>query len=263
MTRAIKAALLLSLALASAPGQAKGRWQPLFDGKTLNGWTPKIRGLPLGQDDKKVFTVKDGVIHVSHANYAAFDMHFAHLFYHTPFKAFRLQLDYRFLDARPPGVPDWATANSGIMFDSQPPETMPLDQAFPISVEFQLLGKVDDKDRPTGAVCTPGTIVSIGGVPQTEHCIQPSNAQTIAPGIWVRAELRVDAKGHVTQLINDRIVAEYDDVALAPDELDGSNPMYKAMFPGGVSLKTLGHYVALQGEGQDVEFRNIRVMPLR
>jgi hypothetical protein len=262
--RALKAILLFSVAMAAAPVQAKEDWKTLFDGKTLEGWTPKIRGTPLGQDEGKVFTVKDGAIHVSHENYPRFEMRFAHLFYHIPFKAFHLRLEYRFLENILPDVPVWAKANSGIMFYSQPPETITLNQAFPVSVEFQLLGRVDATDRRTGAVCTPGTIVSIGGAPQTEHCIQPNaDAPTIAPGVWVEAELVVDGKGHVKQIINGKTVAEYDNVTLAPGEFDPATPMGKAMFPEGAPPKELGHYLALQGEGQGIEFRNIRLLPLR
>ena len=49
------AALLISCAAAQ-----EAKWTSIFNGKDLEGWTPKIRGLALGEDPKKTFVVKDG-----------------------------------------------------------------------------------------------------------------------------------------------------------------------------------------------------------
>ena len=44
-------------------------WQVLFDGETLDGWEPKIRGRKLGENFKNTFRVKDGAIVVAYDEY--------------------------------------------------------------------------------------------------------------------------------------------------------------------------------------------------
>ena len=55
------------LSLCAAVGHTQGRagadgWQPLFNGKDLEGWTPKITGYPLGENVGNTFRVTDGVL---------------------------------------------------------------------------------------------------------------------------------------------------------------------------------------------------------
>src|SRR5687768_1688928 len=106
------AGLLASGAWAADSAKA-GPWRPIFDGRSLEGWTPKIAGHPAGDNYRQTFMVKDGAIRVSYAGYERFDGEFGHLFYKTPFKAYRLRLSYRFLDPGVPGTPKWARSNSG------------------------------------------------------------------------------------------------------------------------------------------------------
>ena len=41
-------AAVLVIAGAATASAKEAAWKPLFDGKSLKGWTPKIRGYPLG-----------------------------------------------------------------------------------------------------------------------------------------------------------------------------------------------------------------------
>ena len=59
----------LPLVTGLADAASNDEWQSLFDGKTLNGWTPKISGYAAGEDPKNTFVVKDGAIRVSYAGY--------------------------------------------------------------------------------------------------------------------------------------------------------------------------------------------------
>src|ERR1700712_5076910 len=96
LTAVMAALMLAGCATPTAPSE-RG-WRPLFDGKSLAGWTPKIRGFALGENYRDTFTVKDGVLRVSYAKYDRFDERFGHLFYAKPFKAYRLRVEYRFTD---------------------------------------------------------------------------------------------------------------------------------------------------------------------
>ena len=78
-------ALAAVLALAVAPAmtvgeQPEGKWSPLFNGKDLAGWTPKIKGCDLGENYKNTFRVVDGLLTVSYEAYEKFDNRFGHLF---------------------------------------------------------------------------------------------------------------------------------------------------------------------------------------
>src|SRR5215510_6894722 len=56
-------------------------WVQLFNGKNLDGWTPKITGYPLGENYLDTFRVENGVLKVSYDKYKAFENKFGHLFY--------------------------------------------------------------------------------------------------------------------------------------------------------------------------------------
>ena len=59
-------------------------WAELFNGRNLDGWTPKIKGYPLGVDERETFRVEDGLLKVRYDGYSAFDNQFGHLFFSTP-----------------------------------------------------------------------------------------------------------------------------------------------------------------------------------
>jgi hypothetical protein len=64
---AVATIALCAVSCSSMPQDGE-RWAPLFDGKTLKGWTPKIRGFALGDNYRDTFRVRDGAIVVSYAN---------------------------------------------------------------------------------------------------------------------------------------------------------------------------------------------------
>jgi len=248
-------------AQAGAETVKAGPWRPLFDGRTLEGWTPKVAKHPAGENYHQTFVVDHGVIRVSYAGYDKLDGQFGHLFYKTPFKAYRLRLTYRFLpEGGLPDTPTWARSNSGIMFDSQSPESMTVEQPFPVSIEFQLLGKDGDAPRPTGAVCTPGTNITFDGVTAKDHCTPPANAPTVPNGTWVKAELEVLPDGEISQKINGVVVHHYANVTLDPDDTvaGGAKPYILAR---GAQPVTEG-YIALQSEGHPIEFKDIEIQEL-
>ena len=94
-------------------------WIALFNGKDLDGWTPKIKGYPAGENYADTFRVEDGVLKVAYDKYPKFDGKFGHLFYKTPFSHYRLRIEYRFVGDQCPGGPGWAFRNSGVMIHGQ------------------------------------------------------------------------------------------------------------------------------------------------
>jgi hypothetical protein len=252
-------AAVVALGLAS-PAPAERGWKPIFDGKSLKGWTPKIRGYPLGENYGQTFTVRDGAIRVSYAGYDKFGERFGHLFYKTPFKAYRLRLEYRFTDPSPADTPAWAIRNSGVMIYSQDPRTMALGDSFPVSVEAQILGPDGKAPRTNGNVCTPGTNIVIKGELVTQHCINSAYPAT-PNGEWVRFEVEVSRAGEVTHRVDGQAVMSYSAVQLDPaGGMADSKPLVAA---AGGKLALSGGYISLQSEGAPIEFRNIEIMELR
>lgn len=253
-------AFVVAAACAASPGPStEADWQDLFDGQTLNGWTPKIRGEAMNVDPRRTFRVEDGAITVSYKDYEEFDERFGHLFYDMPFSAYRLKLQYRFVGEPLADTPGWAVANSGVMVFSQSPQSMAVEDSFPVSVEAQLLGYVEGEGRMNGNMCSPGTDVVIAGVLTKTHCI---NSQSLASanGEWIDFELEVLPSGQVTHFVNGEAVMTYTDVQLDPEgALANSIPLIEA---AGGRTELDGGYIALQSEGHPIQFRSIRLLNL-
>ncbi|HXH62312.1 MAG TPA: DUF1080 domain-containing protein [Fimbriimonadaceae bacterium] len=246
-------ASLVSLGFAYQRDQSK--WVTIFDGKTLDGWTPKIVGYKLGDDPLNTFRVEDGKLVVNYDQYGPeFKGRYGHLFYKTPLSNFRLRLEYRFVGDQVKGAPGWAWRNNGIMYDGEPAASMGLDQSYPVSMEFQLLGGDGSGNRPTGNLCTPGTNYEKDGKVITQHCTN-STSPTLDGDQWVTAELEVRGT-HVKHYINGKLVFEYDNPQLDPNDADG-----KALIKDGKLILT-GGTVSLQSESHPTEFRNIEIMSL-
>jgi hypothetical protein len=234
-----------------------GQWRPLFNGHDLTGWTPKIRGHKPGENFANTFRVNDGMIQVRYDGYDQFNDRFGHLFYETPFSDYRIRFEYRFVSEQCPGGPDWAIRNSGLMAHGQTPESMALDQEFPVSLEMQVLGGDGEHPRPTGNLCTPGTHVEMHGKLHTAHC-RNSSSQTCHGDQWVKAEFEAHGDGTIRHFINGQLVLEYQKPQYDPQ--DGTaKPLIEA---AGGRLALTGGTISLQSESHPIDFRSIEIMDL-
>jgi ABC-type molybdate transport system substrate-binding protein len=238
-------------------GVAAGAWRPLFNGRDLTGWTPKIRGHALGENFADTFRVRDGLLTVDYDGYDTFAEQFGHLFFAEPFSRYRLRIEYRFSGAQAPSAPAWAARNSGVMVHSQPPATMLRDQDFPISIEVQFLGGLRDGNaRPTANVCSPGTRIVYAGAPDTQHCIQ-SSAATIEGDRWVTADVLVEGGERIVHYVDGLPVIEYGGITYGGGNVNGHDPAQK---PDGRPL-TRG-FIALQSESHPIQFRRVEILGL-
>ena len=247
-----------SLRARAADVPQEGKWVSLFNGKDLEGWTPKIKGFALGENHADTFRVEDGVIKVSYAKYDKFNGEFGHLFYKNTFSRYRLRIEYRFLGEQPPGGPAWAFRNSGVMIHGQSPESMSKDQEFPVSIEVQFLGGSGKGERPTGNLCTPGTNVVMDGRLVTRHCTN-SASKTYNGEQWVTAEVEVHGDGKVKHRVNGQTVLEYEQPQLDPAD---KNAKVLIEQRGGRKLLKEGT-ISLQAESHPVEFRKVEIMELK
>jgi hypothetical protein len=218
---------------------AEGEWVSLFNGKDLDGWIVKVAKSELGENPGNMFRVEDGCLTVSYEDYEGpFKGDFGHIFTANAYTNYRIRCEYRFIGEQVPGAPKWAYANNGIMLNCPHPSNMVVDQKFPNSIEFQLLG---DK-LTTGSIFTPGCMVTYQDQPDMKKSIK-SKLPSLPLGEWVKAEAIVK-DGTIQHWINGEKIMEYSN----PRLLDGT-PM------------TSGH-IALQAESHPCQFRNIEVLVL-
>ena len=236
----------------------KEEWIALFNGRDLDGWTPKIAGHALGDNFANTFRVEDGLLKVSYDQYQSFGKKFGHLFYKDPFSYYRLVVEYRFVgEQAPQGPGKWALRNSGAMLHSPHPRTMGRDQDFPISIEVQFLGGLGDgKARSTMNLCTPGTDVVYEGSIYPEHCLS-SKSKTFDGDQWVRAEILVLGSGQITHFANGEEVLEY---ALPQFGGGAVSDFDAAAKPDGKLIE--GGYISLQSESHPIEFRKVELLNL-
>lgn len=253
---------VLMILIFSACGSQKGTsseedWIKLFNGKDLNDWIVKIHHHETGVNFGNTFRAEDGIIKVRYDQYDDFNDQFAHLYYKQPFSHYHLRLEYRFTGELQKGAPDYTLLNSGVMFHSQDPATMPAEQNWPISVEMQFLAGLDDgKPRPTGNMCSPGTEIVYQGKKYDGHCLN-SSSKTYGRDEWVRAELIVLGDSLVTHVINGDTVLQYNHPTMGGGVVQGYD---STLWQDGKPLKS--GFIALQSEGQPIDFRNIELRNL-
>ena len=247
---AVGAALLL-------PAQTPKDWIQLFNGKNLDGWTPKIRGYAAGDNYNNTFRVTDGKLTVNYDQYTDFAEKFGHIFYKDSFSYYIIAVEYRFVGDQAPKGPGWATRNSGIMVHGQPVATMGKDQNFPISIEVQLLGGLGKGPRTTANLCTPGTHVVMNGALLERHCTN-STSKTYDGDQWVRVEVKVLGDGKITHFVDGQQVLEYEKAQIGGGTVDGHDPAVKK---DGTILKEGS--ISLQSESHPVEFRKVELLNLK
>ena len=154
----------LVLACSSRKEVMDIEWISLFNGHDLEDWIVKVHHHEVGVNFGNTFRAEDNVIKVRYDQYGDFNDQFSHLYFKQPYSHFHLKLEYRFVGELQKGAPDYTLRNSGVMFHSQDPRTMPKEQNWPISIEMQFLGGLSDgNSRPTGNMCSPGTDIEYQG----------------------------------------------------------------------------------------------------
>lgn len=227
-------------------------WQPLFNGRDLDGWVVKLAHHELGDNYADTFRVEDSAIRVMYDKYGEFGARFGHLFYTQKLSHYVLALEYRFFGEQTKGGPSYARLNSGVMVHSQAPETILKDQDWPISVEAQFLAG----NRTTMNVCTPGTEIEMKGAMVKAHCTN-STSRLHGDDRWIAVEVEVLGSERVRHLIGGEVVLQYEHPTIGGGVATGFDPAIKK---DGTVLEN--GYIGLQAESQPVEFRNIRLLNL-
>jgi hypothetical protein len=251
----MKKIILLALVSIAVTGYSQKKTK-LFNGKDLTGWTVKIKDHPVNDNFGNTFRVEDGAIKVSYDQYdGKFKSQFGHIFYNKKFSAYLLVVEYRFTGNQIADGPGWAFRNSGMMLCGQTPESMRLEQDFPISIEAQLLGGNGKDPRTTNNLCTPGTNVVMDGKLFTPHCVN-SKSKTYHGDQWVRAAALVLRDSVIKHIVEGDTVIVYE-----KPQYDGNDQWVKlAGLTGGETIKE--GTISLQSESHPVEFRKVELYDL-
>lgn len=231
-------------------------WRPLFNGKNLEGWRAKFVGQRIDNNLLDTFRVIDGKLVVDYENWENFNGRFGHLFYNEAFSHYILRAEYRFIgqQIKTEKPYHWAKRNNGLMIHSQAPETMTVDQKFPVSIEVQLLGGLGSEARTTANICTPDTHVVIQEKLVTKHCIN-SSSKTFHGDQWVTVEVEVHGSEKIIHRVNGDVVFEY-----AQPQYDQKKAKSFIAKSGSPDLNK--GYIAIQAETAPIEFRKIEIKPL-
>ncbi|MGY3052396.1 hypothetical protein ACVWYG_000586 [Pedobacter sp. UYEF25] len=252
---------IVTIVIASCHLQKKtakeNDWQTLFNGKNLDGWIPKFYHHPTGENYANTFKVVDGVIQVNYDGYKEFNQQYGHLFYKEPYSSYHLKFEYQFTDQWMKDAPSYTYRNSGVMFHSQDPKTILKEQDWPISIEYQILAEERiGEARPTGNMCSPGTDVYFKNEKDPRHCIN-SRSKTYKWDDWVSGELIVYKDSLIKHIVNGDTVLQYTKPQIGGGIAIGYDPAIK------VDGKPLtSGFIALQAEGQGINFRNIKIKML-
>jgi hypothetical protein len=247
--------ILLLILCSCNPNQAQSQeWIQLFNGENLEGWTIKMTKHPLGENYNNTFRVENGMMVTRYDQYENFNGEYGHIFYKNPYSHYKLRVEYRVVGEQVSGGAGWAIRNNGVMFHAQSPETMLLNQEFPVSIEAQLLGGLGDGERSTGNLCTPGTNVVIEDELITRHCTN-SSSDTYNGEQWVVFELVVYGDSSIHHLVNGDTVLTYSKPQVGGGSIPEGYP-----FPEGTNIPS--GYIALQAESHPFDFRKVELLDL-
>ena len=255
----LASALLYSSCMAqkNAGNATKEEWIQLFNGNDISDWMVKIHHHETGDNYGNTFRVEDGLIKVRYDQYDSFNNRYGHLYFKQPYSYYHLVVEYRFTGIWRKDAPEYTIKNSGVMLHSQDPRTMLREQDWPISVEMQFLaGLGDGKPRPTGNMCSPGTDVVYNGKIDPRHCIN-SSSPTYEGEQWIKAEAIVLGDSLITHIINGDTVLQYTHPQIGGGVANNYDPKIK------IDGKLLSSgFIALQSEGQEIDFRKVALLNL-
>ena len=231
-------------------------WVALFNGANYDDWTPKFAGYELGINHNNRFVYQDSLLSVRYAKTDTFNGNFGHLFHKQKFSHYKLRATYRFVGEQMTNGPAWAFRNNGLMLHCQEPATLGLDQDFPISLEYQLLGGDGIHERTTANLCTPGTNVVMNDSLFTPHCVN-ATSKTYHGDQWVTAEALVLGDSLVQHIMEGEVVLEFKSPTIGGGNISGYN---ESVYEVGKPLKE--GYISIQAESHPIDFKSIEVLNL-
>ena len=252
--------LAIIFVACNASNKDKDGWIHLFNGKNLDGWTPKFAGHKLGENYKDIFRVEGGLLKVSYDKLGKnekYNNKFGHLFYKEAFSHYKLSITYRIVGQKQvKGAPRWAFRNSGVMIHCQDPKTMTVAQDFPVSIEVQFLGTATN-----GSLCTPGTHVVYKNKLWKPHVVK-TNVKAVTDDSWVTVEVEVQGSEVIKHILNGKVALTYH-----KPQYDFNSSQVKPLLAKGLVSKDKplikSGYISLQSESHPIEFKEVKIKLLK
>ena len=239
---------------SSPSNQLTNKWQSIFNGKNLDGWTVKIKGHSLNENFANTFRVENGILSIRYDGYGDhFNNRFGAIYFDKNLINYRLKVEYRFVGETAPGAPDWGYRDSGIQFHSQSPKSMNIDQPFPVCLEYNLHGGNGKDERPVGAICANGMLVEVNGKLNESYCTPPIVKKTFHGDQWVTLEIDVK-DGIIAHFVNGEEILKY------------ARPIYNKEHELGKTfiinddISVKNGYISLQSNSHPIDFRKIELL---
>lgn len=229
------------------------KWVSLFNGKDLKNWQIKIAGYKLGENYGNTFRVENGILSTRYNQYDSFSNKFGAIYFDKKFSNYRLKVEYRFVGELTRGAPTWGFRDGGIQYHCQSPQSVTVDQSFPVCLEYNLHGGNGKDERPVGEICTPGTAVNINGKKNESFCTPPFIKKTFHGDQWVTAEIEI-RNGIIRHFVNGEEIIQYSDPRLDPKHV-----VAKTLIINGNDKLSEG-YISLQSNSHPMDFRKIEIM---
>jgi len=200
------------------------KFKQLFNGKDLDGWYICLKGMPLGMDTGKVFSVEDKMIHISGES-------FGYIATKRSFTNFHLILEFKWgVNKYPPRLK--SKRDSGVLYYFS--ESAP-DKVWPRSIECQV------QEGDCGDFwLVDSTALTVNGKyysPAKNQQVVKMSDQEKTYGEWNTLEI-IGNNGKCTHIVNGVVVNEGTDANVREGK------------------------IAIQSEGAEVYYRNIRLAKL-
>ena len=199
-------------------------FEPIFNGKNLDGWYSFLKGKGKNKDSEKVFLVENGLLHISGET-------FGYIATEKIYKDFHLKLQFRWgTDKWPPRENE--KRDNGIMYAFPKDST---DKVWPSSIECQI------QEGDVGDIWMIGnTIMEVDGKanhPKNYFRFQKKKDNEKPYGEWNEVEI-IFKNGKCTHIVNGEVVNE------------------------GANANVREGRIAIQSEGAEIYFNNIRIKEL-
>jgi hypothetical protein len=224
---------------------------PLFNGTDLSGFTPHIDGLPAGQDPHAFFKVQDGALHVLDIPPTSREQPFGYLSTNAAYGDYHLQFQYKW------GTKKFAPRNTsdtprdaGLLF-----HVRGQDVVWPQCIESQVQeGDTGDiwslGQKPTSVTAT----VADAGASPVQYSEEGS--RVTVTGNRVKKSQTVDS---LTDWNTVDVFAQGDTAVIV---VNGTVVNRVTNMKDGDGNPLTSGRIALQAEGAEVWYRNLRIKPL-
>ncbi len=213
----------------SDPDPDREDWIPLFDGRSLSGWS----------GDRDQVDVDDGLLRFLSGTPQNSDSPGEGFFlvHEGEWSFYRLRFEYRFpeTDLDPASWPERDVRRASVWVHSTGEN---------VGMEVELLGGDGENDRPTGNVCTPGTQMDMNGRAVERACVS-SASETHHGDEWVTLEVTVLGAERMEHRVDGVRVLAYE----RPRTDDGT------LLAGGG--------IAIRSGGWPFDIRRMELLPLR